>query len=50
MGERRKWVVKEHKGSKDKAKVGKDGGWEVGVSEAGDSGGRKMETAGFEQK
>ena len=46
MGERRKRVVKEHKGPK----VGKDGGWEVGVSEAGDSGGRKMETAGFEQK
>ena len=31
-----------YKGPKDKAKEGKDGGWEVGGGE--ESGGRKMET------
>ena len=38
-----------YKGSKDKAKVGKDWGWEVRVGGVGNSGGRKMETTVFEQ-
>ena len=33
----------------DKAKVGKDGGWEVGLSGTRESGSRKMETTVFEQ-
>ena len=36
-----------YEGPMDKAKGGKHGGWEVG--EAGESGGRKMETTVFEQ-
>ena len=36
-----------YKGPMDKSKMGKDGGWEVGVSGPGDSGGRKMETTIF---
>ena len=33
----------------DKAKVGKDLGWEVRVAGEGESGGGKMETTVFEQ-
>ena len=38
------------KGPMDKAKGGKDGGWEVRISRAGESGGRKMETTVLEQQ
>ena len=34
----------------DKAKEGKDGGWEVGLGRVGESGGGKMETTVFEQQ
>ena len=39
-----------YKGSMDKAKGRKDGDWEVGVGEAGKSGGRKMEITIFKQQ
>ena len=39
-----------YKGPTDKAKAGKDWGWEVEVGGAGESGGRKMETAVLEQQ
>ena len=38
-----------YKGPMDKAKEGKDGGWEVGLGGVGESGGGKMETTVFEQ-
>ena len=39
-----------YKGPMDKAKEGKDGGWEVGLGRVGESGGGKMETTVFEQQ
>ena len=39
-----------YKGPMDKAKVGKDGGWEVGVGRAGKSCSGKMETTILEQQ
>ena len=39
-----------YKAPMDKAKVGEDGGWEVGMGEVGESSGGKMETTVFEQQ
>ena len=39
-----------YKGPVDKARAGKDGGWEVGVGGVGESGGGKMETTVLEQQ
>ena len=39
-----------YKGPTDKAKGGKNGGWEVGVGEVGESGGGTMETTVVKQQ
>ena len=39
-----------YKGPMDKMKGGKDGGWEVGVGGAGESGGGEVETTVSEQQ
>ena len=39
-----------YKGPMNKAKGRKDGGWKVGVGEAGECGGGKMEATVFKQQ